>query len=55
MARQQVYKDRKITNTEAKRRFDDRMASIDEPFEFAYANIDWKRRNAAEKSIVKWV
>jgi len=55
MGKQRIYADHKISNTEAKRRYDDRMASIDDSLDFAFANIDWKRRNAAEKSIVKWV
>ncbi len=55
MSRPRIYADRKITNTEAKRRFDDRHAAIDEQLDKAFAEINWKRRNEAEKSIVKWV
>ena len=55
MARQRTFNDRLMTNAEAKRRFDDRSASIDLKLDEAFANIDWKRRNEAEKSIEKWV
>ena len=44
-----------MTNAEAKRLFDDRAASIDKQLDEAIANIDWKRRNKAEKSIGDWV
>ncbi len=44
-----------MTNAEAKRRFDDKAASIDQQLDEALAGIDWKRRKEAEKSIEKWV
>lgn len=31
------------------------MCSIDEELDKAFANIDWNRRRAAEKSLVNWV
>lgn len=43
-----------LNGTEAKRRFDDKYASIDEKLEAARTAIDWDRRNAAEKSLVEW-
>lgn len=46
---------RNYTNTELKRRHDDKYAAIDDALDFAMANIDWKRRNKAEKSLVSWV
>ena len=55
MARQRRFKDRLVTNAEAKRQFDDRAASIDQQLDEAFDNIDWKRRNKAEKSIGDWV
>ena len=44
-----------MTNAEAKRRFDDRAASIDQQLDEALEGIDWKRRKEAEKSIEKWI
>ena len=44
-----------MSNAEAKRRFDDRAASIDAQLDEAFDSIDWQRRNEAEKSIDKWV
>ena len=43
------------TNTELKRRHDDKYAAIDDALDEALAGIDWKRRNEAEKSLVAWV
>lgn len=45
----------KITSTEAKRRHDDKYASIDEKLDQARLLIDWKRRRYAEKSLENWV
>lgn len=50
-----VYSDRPLTNLEKQHRFLDAHASIDEKLDEAFGEIDWKRRNEAEKSIVKWV
>ena len=47
--------ERYIQNREAKRRFDDKQASIDQQLEQARLNIDWERRNEAEKTLAKWV
>lgn len=55
MARQRIYAERRLTNAEAKRRFDDKHAAIDAQLDEAIANIDWERRNEAETSIEKWV
>lgn len=33
----------------------DKYSSIDEQFDEARANIDWERRNTAEKSLGEWV
>ena len=43
-----IYEDRLIGGTEAKRRFDERAASIDAQLDEARQRIDWNRRNAAE-------
>ena len=53
--RQRIFDDHVLTNIEKQHRFLDKHASIDEQLDLAFANIDWKRRKAAEKSIVKWV
>lgn len=53
--RQRIFADHALTNLEKQHRFQDRHASIDERLDEAFAEIDWKRRNEAEKSIVKWV
>lgn len=45
----------KIVSTEAKRRHDDLYASIDKPLDTARLEIDWERRNEAEKSLTNWV
>ena len=50
-----VYSDRPLTNLEKQHRFQDAHASIDEKLDEAFGEIDWKRRNEAEKSIVKWI
>lgn len=47
--------DHKIGTTEAKRRYDDKFASIDQQLDKARLMIDWKRRNKAEKSLPEWV
>ena len=57
MAKKQhrIYEDRALTNLEKQHRYLDAHASIDEQLDDAFAEINWKRRNEAEKSIVKWV
>lgn len=50
-----IHEDRPLTNTEKSRRFKDRLASIDEDMDEAFENINWERRNKAEKSLVDWV
>lgn len=45
----------KITQNEANRRHQEKIASIDKQFDDAFAQINWQRRNDAEKDIVKWV
>lgn len=57
MAKKQhrIYEDRALTNLEKQHRYLDAHASIDEQLDKAFAEINWKRRNEAEKSIVKWV
>lgn len=47
--------DHKITSTEAKRKHDDMYASIDQQLDTARLEIDWERRNEAEKSLTNWV
>ena len=47
--------DHKITSTEAKRRHDDKYASIDDKLDIARMQIDWERRRYAEESLEKWV
>ena len=54
MAKKRIYEDRALTNTELKRRHDDKAASIDEELDKARANVDVKRRADAEKSLVEW-
>lgn len=53
--RQRIYEDRVLTNLEKQHRYLDAHAAIDEQLDNAFAEINWKRRNEAEKSIVKWV
>lgn len=55
MAKRQIFTDRKLSNLETKRRFDDRAISIDVQLDEAFAKINWKRRNNAEKSLSTWV
>ena len=50
-----VHEDYLMSNTEAKRRYDDRVASIDKELDEARRNIDTKRRHKAEKSLHDWV
>lgn len=52
MAKKRINEDRPLTGFEIKRRHDDKAASIDEELDKARAEIDWKRRRAAEKSLV---
>lgn len=47
--------DHRISNLEAQHRFQDRASSIDVEMTNAFEQIDRKRRNEAEKSLVKWV
>lgn len=47
--------DHRISNLEAQHRFQDRASSIDVQMANAFEQIDWNRRNEAEKSLVKWV
>ena len=44
-----------LSGAEAKRKHDDKYASIDDKLDQAFAEIDWPRRKAAEKSIASWV
>lgn len=44
MANKRIYEDRALTNTELKRRHDDKAASIDEELDKARANVDARRR-----------
>lgn len=55
MSKNRIFNDRILTTAERKQRFDDRAAAIDAQLDEAFQNIDWKRRNEAEKSIEKWV
>ena len=55
MSKNRIFNDRILTTAERKQRFDDRAASIDAQLDDAFQNIDWNRRNEAEKSIEKWV
>ena len=50
-----IYEDHVLTNLEKQHRFLDAHASIDAQLDQVFQEIDWKRRNDAEKSIVKWV
>ena len=52
---QRIFADHVLTNLEKQHRFLDAHASIDEKLDEAFGEIDWKRRNEAEKSIVKWI
>ena len=54
MAKKRIYEDRALTNTELKRRHDDKAASIDEELDKARANVDARRREEAEKGLVEW-
>lgn len=47
--------DRTASNREAKRRFDEKAASIDQKLDAARNDIDWERREKAEKSLADWV
>lgn len=55
MAKPRINQDHALTSLEKKRRFIDKAASIDKELDEAIANIDWNRRNAAEKSLVSFV
>ena len=55
MSKRQIYKDRKLTGLEAKRRFDDAAVSIDAQLDEAISKIDWNRREEASKSLVKFI
>lgn len=47
--------ERRAKGREAKRRFDDRQASIDEEMRKAFDAINWRRRKRASKSLVDFV
>lgn len=56
MGRKRLSEDgHKMNNVELTRRFHDKAASIDQQLDQAFSQIDWKRRKAAEKSLVAWV
>lgn len=44
MAKKRIYEDRALTNTELKRRHDDKAASIDEELDEARGKVDARRR-----------
>lgn len=53
MARR-LLTDHRLSNTELKRRQNDKACSIDKEIEEGYKNIDWGRRNAAEINLVEF-
>lgn len=55
MSKRQIHKDRKLTSLEIKRRFDDAAVAIDAQLDDAISKIDWKRREEASKSLVKFI
>lgn len=44
-----------LTNTEKSRRHQDRIASIDQELDEAFAEIDWERRNRASSSLLEFI
>ena len=44
-----------LSGTDAKRKHDEKKASIDNLLDAAYENIDWARRENAEKSLVAFI
>ena len=55
MARQRKHDDHRMSNIELQHEFLDRESSIDSQLEEAISNIDWKRRDAASKSLVSFI
>ena len=55
MARQRKYEDHRMSNIELQHEFLDRESSIDQQLEEAIKNINWKRREAASKSLVSFI
>ena len=51
MSKRRIYEDRNLTGTEAKRRHDDLVASIDSELNEAFKSVDQKRKEAASKSL----
>lgn len=54
-AGRKIQGDHKLSGLEIKRRHDDKAVSIDQQLDEAMSKIDKKRRQKAEKDIVKWV
>lgn len=53
--RRKTRKYQHLSGAEAKRKHDDEYASIDEEMNFALENINWERRNEAEKDLNLWI
>lgn len=53
--RRQERKYEHLSGAELKQKHDDKLAAIDQRLDEARANIDWNRRNEAEKTLSKWV
>lgn len=55
MANHRIFKNRNLTSVEAKRRFDDRHAAIDEQLDEAFKKVDEKRKKKGTKSFIDFV
>ena len=53
--RKRVFEDHVMTSMEKKRRFVDKAASIDKDMDEAIQNINWERRNKAEKDLPSFI
>jgi hypothetical protein len=50
-----MVSDHVLSNVENQRRHLDKVASINDALNEARRNINWQRRNEAERDVVKWV
>ena len=54
-SKKRIFSDHVLTQTEKNNRHADKVASIDQELDEAFSQIDWKRRNNAQKSIENFI
>ena len=55
MAKKRIFEDHAMSATERQRRHEDTAFAIDHDLDEMFAEVNWRRRRRAEKSLTAWV